>query len=636
MPHPRQRLVVIGVALSLIGVSACSQSGTPVSPLPVTGQAGTASSVPIGGVRAQAAAAAGTPAVVLSGSIAESESSTEFLVKSSQCGYENVITNGSTVVVANGLSISAGVYAYVAGSGSCSTSVTAGSVTLSEAAPTTLTVSGTVSSIVSSSEFIVKSTQCGFEPVYYSSATTISANGLTISSGTAVSAAGAGSCSTSVTATSITLGSGAAAAETPTPSGAAAPSHIPIWTMDEYWGQGENATSSQVQQYVTYAEGGLGNGKASSDCNGTSGCSSVFYFDPNEVTDSANCPITPDAQFIAAASESWYVHLSGYSDAAHRIHGEYTQSCDGQTITVPVYAPDQANTAVQAYFKSFLQTNASGWNYYLMDNTSWDLIDQFYGPGGGFCPGLPDNWCSTTEEFTTNAELVAAHGALAAALPASTFTNGLDQTPSQEIGASSKFVGGSCENCVVDGGAYEPGNYAKILTLMAATDATPGAAFIEMNSGSSAAGSAAQIGQRLVTFAVGWLGYSQGHTIVDANLEASTDNLPIWPEEMLVPTDPVQSMTSEASDIAVSTNVWRREFAACYQNGVSIGPCAAILNGTSSAVTVSSSWLTQTYGHVITLSGGDIFSGGSLSLTSTAFTVNSTSVPADQAILLVR
>ncbi len=411
--------------------------------------------------------------------------------------------------------------------------------------------------------------------------------------------------------------------------------------MDEYWSQGENATSAQVQQYVTYAEGGLGNGKAASDCSGSNGCSSVFYLDPNLIYDSAQCPISGDAQFVNASSESWYVHLSGYSDFAHRVQGTDTQSCGGASISIPVYVAYQGNPAVQAFYESYLQQNADAWGYYLMDDTSWTLLDQMYGPSGGMCPGNTNNWCTTTQELPNDAAVVAEHGALANALthvngsPMKFFTNGLDTTPSEEAGASPNFVGGLCENCVVDEGSLRTSMYATVLTQEALATAA-GLAFVQINDGDSASGSSAQIAQRLVTIAVAWLGYSEGHTVVDENLEDTTTNLPIWPEEMLYPTQPVESMVSSANDIAVTSNVWRREFAACYLNEVSIGPCAAIVNGNSSSVTVASSWLQQTYGHVIGLSGGDAFSGGSVLLQSSTFTPNVTTIGAGEAVLLGR
>jgi hypothetical protein len=51
-------------------------------------------------------------------------------------------------------------------------------------------------------------------------------------------------------------------------------------------------------------------------------------------------------------------------------------------------------------------------------------------------------------------------------------------------------------------------------------------------------------------------------------------------------------------------------------------------------VTVKSSWLTQSYGHQITMNGGDVQSGGTVNLAGATFTAGSTTVPADDAIVL--
>jgi hypothetical protein len=420
------------------------------------------------------------------------------------------------------------------------------------------------------------------------------------------------------------------------------PRHIATWAMDEYRAQGQSASSAQVEQYVSFAEGGYGNGKAAIDCNGLNGCSSVWYFDPNLIESSAVCPQVGDAAFASSASEDWYVHQAGYTDAAHRLQGQYTVDCSGSTVNVPVYVANGNIAGVQSYFRNGLQQYADAWNYYLMDDTGWNVTDQMYGPGGGFCPGMTNAWCTTTQELPTDASVVAEHGALANALvhengtPMKIFANGFNPNVAQELSASNHFAGGLCENCVVDEGTLRTGMYAAVLTDMAAADETPGAAFVEYNDGASQAGSGAQIAQRLVTTAVAWLGYSEGHVIVAPNLEDTTSNLAVWPEDMLYPTQPLESMTSAASDIAVSTNVWRREFATCYDNGAAIGPCAAIVNGNGAAVTVQSDWLGQAYGHMVTLSGGDTLSGGTISLDSAVFTPNVTSIPAGQAVLLVR
>lgn len=216
-----------------------------------------------------------------------------------------------------------------------------------------------------------------------------------------------------------------------------------------------------------------------------------------------------------------------------------------------------------------------------------------------------------------------------------TFTNGR----ADDLGllqASSHFVGGVCEDCIVNGGALRPSMYETALNAMAQINAVPGARFVELNTSPAAPGSAANIEQRAISNAIAWLGYSQGHTIVFKDLEDANDGLAVWPEDGIVPTLALQSMSRSAADISVAPGVWRREFRACYNQGVAIGPCAAIVNSTSRAVTVRSTWLRQAYYHVVTFRGGDVASGGQLLLTSTPFRVNSTYVPAAQGMMIAR
>jgi hypothetical protein len=203
--------------------------------------------------------------------------------------------------------------------------------------------------------------------------------------------------------------------------------------------------------------------------------------------------------------------------------------------------------------------------------------------------------------------------------------------------SSNRFAGAVCEDCIVDGSlGVRPGNYANVLSAMMQIDAIPRASFVELNTAYAPAGSYAQIAQRLVTTAVAWLGYADGHTIVFPDLETNTNNLAIWPEDAIYPSRPLQTMSSSPNDIAVAPGVWRREFAACYDGGVPIGPCAALLNANPNSVKISSAWLTQTYGHVVSIAGGDLLSGGSINLSSVAFVPNGTLLGGSVALLLVK
>jgi hypothetical protein len=434
-----------------------------------------------------------------------------------------------------------------------------------------------------------------------------------------------------------------------TSQSASIPSHIATWAYDEYWGEGANASSASVREYLTYAEGGYGNGKALDDCaSAPKSCYSIFYFDPNFIEYSSTCPVTADISFMNAASESWYVHRSGYTDSAHRVHGTNTIACSAGTSTQTTFVANDASPGVQDYFRTYLQESGDAWDYYWMDNTSAEVLTQMYGPGGGFCPGEYNDWCTSTEELPTNASIVTEHASFASGLkhtdgaPMEFFFNGAnfvnDNGFSNDFNlfsASSHFIGAICENCIVDDGIYREDMYPRVLNAMAQINAISGAQLVELNTGASSSGSSDQIAQRLVTTAVAWLGYSEGHTVVFPNLEDNTANLAVWPEDEIYPADPLESMSTSEENIEVAGNVWRREFSACYYRSVAIGPCAAILNGNAGPVAVQTGWLKQSYGHVMALGGGDILDYGGVYFSDTTFH-NGISLPGGRAMLLSR
>ena len=428
---------------------------------------------------------------------------------------------------------------------------------------------------------------------------------------------------------------------------AAIAAHIPTWAFDSFNGEGAHTPASVVRRYLSFAESGLDNKKSVEDCRGSGACASVFYFDPSHVYVSTLCPYPAYKDFLAEANESWFVHLPGRSDFAGRVQGTYMQSCKGARIPIPVYEANQSNPAVRAFFANYLRQNGDDFDFYEMDDTSDALLTQMYGPGGGFCkPQGGNGYCLATAEYSSDAALVQAHLALANALnhrngsPMYFYYNGISFTSRSPLippllGNGSRFRGVICENCTVNDGTLKPALYTKVLGAMARIDSIPGAAFVELSTGKSPDGSSEQVAQRLVTTAVAWLGYADGHTIVWPNLEFTSHTLAVWPEDEIVPTDPLETMSNSAADLAVAPNVWRREFAACYQDGSPIGPCAAVLNGTSDPVHLSAGWFRGRYGHVITLNGGDAPSGGTISLDDAPLTTG-TQIAPGQAVLLAR
>lgn len=402
------------------------------------------------------------------------------------------------------------------------------------------------------------------------------------------------------------------------------PSHIPVWAFDEYHHEGADASPAEVRQYLSFAEGGIGNEKAVRDCNGSGACVSVMYFDPNFIYDSTVCPYSMYTGFLSQAQENWFVHLPGYSDAAHRLSGSYVQHCKGSAIDVPVYAANFANPDVRRYWVRYLQDYGDDWGAYQMDDTSDSMLTQFYGPGGGMCKALGGNgYCTHTQEIASDADVVRLRRRFAAEFkhvngaPMTFYYNGISFTKNSPLvppllGNGSRFAGAICEGCVVSANRFRPNLYDKVLTAMAQIDRIPGASFVELNTGNAPAGSDAQIAQRLVTTAIAWLGFADGHTIVWPNLEDATNNLASWPEDGIYPTAPLETMSNGANDLAVAPRVYRREFRACYVAGSPAGPCAAVVNASAAPVTLSANWFKAVYSRAIVPAGGDVLDGGSL------------------------
>jgi hypothetical protein len=417
------------------------------------------------------------------------------------------------------------------------------------------------------------------------------------------------------------------------------PDHIDTWSYDEYGSTGGSVSTAEIVKYVSYAESGLGNNKAANDCAG-GGCKSVFYFDPNHVYDSTGtCTVlNPDPQLIKAASEDWYVHQAGYTDKAHRVYVNFTYQCNGSNVTIPKYSMNGATSAYQAWWRSELQTQADNYDLYLMDDTHALLINQF----GQGCPPWPSP-CTTTQEVPTNAAVPVNHAALANSLnhtngqPMQFIFNSMNfngQPVSVDLpmfSASSRFVMGMCENCAISYGKFYPQYYSSVLNTMASVNQTSGSMLL-LSTGSSSDSETTRQLERLATIGLIWLGYSPGHTIAWEGF--SSKSLSVWPEELIYPANPVQSMVTGATDIQVTTNVWRREFTTCFQAGVYFGRCAAVVNATSNPVTIQSSWLTQKYTHMVTISGGDVLDGGVANIKGASFSPGSTTVAANGSVLL--
>jgi hypothetical protein len=417
--------------------------------------------------------------------------------------------------------------------------------------------------------------------------------------------------------------------------------HTETWAYDDCGNGGASANSTLVRTWLTYAESNCGPGgdaKALTDCHagGTVFCDVIQYLDTNWIFLNGS---PPWKSFDAASSPSWFQHPPG-SQTTPLMSSSYGGG----------YLINQSNLSVQAFFQSYIRSSYNSDDGLMMDDQAAGLSTQLYYSTCG---------CTTTNEIGSDAALQAAHESMSASMTHSNgqaFTqidNALPANPYLPQGLNLLNQSTGVDGLVTEGepeynGRLDP-YYSTLLDQIAYVANNTKSFVVPLSY--DQAGSSTQQQSRRVQEATILLGYSPGHLVDWADLEQGSSDLAVWPEEGIDPTNPVQSMSAPAgsgclagtgnvcstgghNDVEVAPGIYRREFRACYNQGVLFGACATLVNTTGSPVTISSAWLTQSYSHQIAFNGGDVQSGGTINLTGTVFTPNSTTVGADDASLL--
>lgn len=458
--------------------------------------------------------------------------------------------------------------------------------------------------------------------------------------------------------------SGSCSAERGLASRVSAPAHIETWAyVDSCHGVGP-AQTSLVRRWVTYAETkcAVDHGLAPTDCRSRSEtyCTSMSYIDPNLDWSKAgvgmvvpSCTHAPP-DLSVCANEDWFVHEAGYGDQGHRL-----------TWTSPLYGSgyllNGADSSLDRFVVAYAHRTLSAYDGLMVDDVDASVQEQLYGSG--------DPVYTSSNELRTDAAVQQSHVTLADDLASSFLQvdNGLSVNPSglpafSLLNRPTAVVGLVAESYPENGATNTLASwYSTGLDDMAYLETTPRLArdFLVLL-GYNASGS--QVARRVEEATV-MLGFEPGRIVDWADLDEHKPGLAVWPEEGLYFTKPLQTMGKPAGPhcmnglggpcthghadlrVAVGTNtyeqtggagVYRREFRACFLRGVPIGGCAAIMNDTDRRVVVSGSWLTQRYQHEITMSGGDVQSGGALNIRGGRFIPGATTIGPDDAALLSR
>ncbi|HEY6358591.1 MAG TPA: hypothetical protein VIX35_10125, partial [Vicinamibacterales bacterium] len=255
----------------------------------------------------------------------------------------------------------------------------------------------------------------------------------------------------------------------------------------------------------------------------------------------------------------------------------------------------------QSTFASIVSSikSGGGYNYIYADGVSDTLSTSLYRFNG-----IP-------VEITTNAQYVDGMKKLlaGASLPiiANGYNNGNPVIEEEYVGAAN-VAGLIGEACFTYGtGIYTGTNWISMANALLYTTTRHSVAICG-GRGSLADNRAL----RIYYLASWWLTYDPTYSVA-LEIMGSAGGVDLFPEETFVPAGPLQTATTSISQLQRSTGVYAREFAGCYLKGSWWNACAAIVNPTSSTLSIPA--LSKPYHWTLTLDNNNLYDGGGTSLT---------------------
>jgi hypothetical protein len=308
---------------------------------------------------------------------------------------------------------------------------------------------------------------------------------------------------------------------------------------------------------------------------------------------------------LVSGDESAWLHGA---DGA-RVHKFYSDHFQYQEAMNPASASVQ-----NAYRKS-----TGGWaaalpslDYVFADDSGGALT----GGDGTQLTGLLYNFNAPAAEIRTDDAFIAAEKAVLASSARPVFVNGATPyTMMPSYGgtflkapnvAGQNFEGcyGDYSGLIVDDASKGP-RWSNISNALIAVNGY-GSTALCMNVWS------ATPANRLYYLASWWMAYDPVHSVVVPQAPTG-DGYTVLPEYDIVPTQPRATATSTIASLRASGGAYVREFAACYQAGSPIGPCAAVVNPGSSSAPMPA--LASRYTTSLALDDRSSYTGGKASWT---------------------
>ena len=385
------------------------------------------------------------------------------------------------------------------------------------------------------------------------------------------------------------------------PPPATGPAHIPTWY---YWGYSDSINHEVSGAWMgKHADYILNNGDSAAEFKANGGKYVVRYTDPAYVP-WCQPPFLPPAKGCdgpigvrVRSDESAWLH----SPNGERVHHYYDATSGYQEALNPKSA--SARNAYRA------DTQAAIDQYPLIDYFfADDSGGKYIGSDGTVMTGHMYQWSGPVVEITTDADWLASFPQMLASAVKPVIINGIDpatRLPSyngaliDSPNVHGEFVEG-CNSWQNGVAAYQNDRWNAEQNSMLMTIRHRSLAVCMMTADATPS-------NRLYEMATLWLTFDPRYTVAEPAAKLS-DNTTVVPEYDIVPQQPLKTAANDITELKSPTGAFVREFAACYQNGASIGPCATIVNPTAGPVAMPP--LSGRYTSSLVLNSASAISGG--------------------------
>ncbi len=390
------------------------------------------------------------------------------------------------------------------------------------------------------------------------------------------------------------------------PPPATGPTHIATWY---YYGNGNSPNRDVPMAWMAaHADYIENDGDFAAAFHAAGGKYVVRYTDPSYVP-WCQPPFTPPAKGCAGpigprvnGDESAWLHDA----TGARVHHYYDATSGYQEALNP-----KSQGARDAYHADTLAALAQypQIDYFFADDSG----GVFIGSDGSQMSGHMYGWNAPAVEITTDNEWLTYYKQMLAAAAKPVIVNGIDpatRLPSYN-GAwidSPNVAGDLIEGCNawnngVAGYTNDRWTHEQNSLLMTIRHHSLAVCFMTADATPS---------NRLYEMATLWLTYDERYSVA-APIATVSGSTSVVPEYDIVPRQPLKTAATDIAELKSPSGAYVREFAACYQGGVSIGPCATIVNPTAAPVAMPA--LSGRYASSLALNAANAVAGGTAAWT---------------------